>query len=198
MTLSLHPLQRIADPNLAPDERESLRCRLVKELQDASARDGKARVRGLLAGEKRPRGASPARAEERGRVQSFRGGDEAARELSIFYAEDAPIVADAVKETLEAEGWHVEVCARGDEALDRLQSGACFDVLILDFRLPGLDGLELVRRARDLPCRQRTPIIMLTASEVEMEARRAGVDAFLRKPRGVLSLAETITRLLAR
>jgi CheY-like chemotaxis protein len=120
------------------------------------------------------------------------------RELSIFYAEDAPIVADAVKETLEAEGWCVEVCTRGDAALDRLKSGARFDVLIFDFNLPGLDGLELLKRVRGLPRRRRTPIIMLTASEVEMEARRAGVDAFLRKPRGVLSLTATITRLLAR
>jgi two-component system, OmpR family, phosphate regulon response regulator PhoB len=117
---------------------------------------------------------------------------------SILYAEEAPAVADAVRETLEAEGWCVEVCARGDEALRRLGDGAHFDLLILSFLLPGLNGLELARRVRSLPEASRTPIIMLTASEVEPEARRAGVDAFLRKPGGVFSLAETAARLLER
>jgi two-component system phosphate regulon response regulator PhoB len=127
-----------------------------------------------------------------------RTSDATAREVSILYAEEAPAVADAVKETLEAEGWRVEVCARGDEALHRLEGGARFDVLVCDFRLQGLDGVELARRARRLPRAGQTPIVMLTACEVERDARRAGVDAFLRKPRGVFRLAETIARLLAR
>ena len=125
-------------------------------------------------------------------------GVHGARRLSILYVEQAPLVADAVRETLEAEGWRVEVCARGDEALGRLRSGGRFDLLILDFRLPGLDGLELARRARALPRAARVPIIMFTDSEVERDARRAGVDAYLRKPRGVLGLARTAARLLAR
>jgi two-component system phosphate regulon response regulator PhoB len=120
------------------------------------------------------------------------------RRYSILYAEHAPLVADAVRETLEAEGWRVEVCARGDEALGRLQSGARFDLIILDFLLPGLDGLEVARRARALPRALRTPIIIFTDSEVERDARRAGVDAYLRKPRGVYSLARTAAGLLAR
>src|SRR5215212_4289272 len=95
-----------------------------------------------------------------------------ARRFRILYAEQEPLVADAVRETLEAEGWRVEVCARGDEALRRLQGETCFDLLILDFRLPGLDGLELARRARALPRAVRTPIIMFTDSEVERDARR--------------------------
>ncbi|HEX6183185.1 MAG TPA: response regulator [Pyrinomonadaceae bacterium] len=122
----------------------------------------------------------------------------AAREFSILYAEGAPAVADAVRETLEASGWRVEVCARGDEALRRLCDGARFDLLILAFTLPGLDGVEVARRARRLPRGTRTPIIMFTACEVEREARRAGVDEYLRKPRGVYSLTGTAARLLAR
>src|ERR1044072_2887338 len=114
-----------------------------------------------------------------------------ARPYSILYAEHAPLVADAVRETLEAEGWRVEVCARGDEALRRLQGQARFDLLILDFFLPGLNGLELARRARALPRAVRTPIIMFPDCEVERDARRAGVDAYLRKPRGVRSEEHT-------
>ncbi|HEX8281774.1 MAG TPA: response regulator [Pyrinomonadaceae bacterium] len=120
------------------------------------------------------------------------------REFSILYVEHAAAVADAVRETLEASGWRVEVCARGDEALGRLQGGASYDLLILDFALPGLDGVELARHARRLPRAAATPIIMFTACEVEREARRAGVDEYLRKPRGVYSIAGTAARLLAR
>ena len=126
------------------------------------------------------------------------GGVGVARRFSILYAEEAPLVADAVRETLEAEGWRVEVCARGDEALRRLQDGARFDLLILDYRLAGLDGVELARRARALPRAGRTPIIMFTDSEVERDARRAGVDAYLRKPQGVYTLPLTAAGLLAR
>jgi CheY-like chemotaxis protein len=121
-----------------------------------------------------------------------------ARRYSILYAEQEPLVADAVRETLEAEGWRVEVCASGDEALSRLKGDGRFDLLIIDYSLPGLDGLELARRARALPRAVRTPIIMFTDSEVERDARRAGVDAYLRKPRGVYSLASTAAGLLAR
>jgi CheY-like chemotaxis protein len=125
------------------------------------------------------------------------GAGGRAREFTILYAEESTAVAEAVKETLEAEGWRVVVCARGDEALGRLRAGVGFDLLIVDFPLPGLDGVELARRARRLPRALRTPIIMFTACEVEREARRAGVDVYLRKPRGVYSLAGTAARLLA-
>ena len=140
------------------------------------------------------RTSSAGRARERAPEPS----SAAAREFSILYAEEATAVADAVRETLEASGWRVEVCARGDEALGRLVGGARFDLLILDFALQGLDGVELARRARRLLRATWTPIIMFTACEVEREARRAGVDAYLRKPRGVYSLAGTAARLLAR
>jgi CheY-like chemotaxis protein len=133
-----------------------------------------------------------------GRAETRAGRGDSARAVSILYVEWAQTVADAVKETLEAKGWRVEVCVRGDEALRRLQGEDCFDLLLFDFSLPGMNGVELARRARGLPSAGRTPIVMFTACEVEREARRAGVDAFLRKPRGVFRLAETVARLLAR
>jgi len=60
-----------------------------------------------------------------------------------------------------------------------------------------MSGLELLRRTRLLPNRQQTPIVMLSASDVESEARRAGANAFLRKPEDASVVAETIARLLA-
>ena len=94
------------------------------------------------------------------------------------------------------EGWKVETCADGAEAQKKIAGKASYDLLLLDYGLPGMDGLELTRLARRLPHRRRTPIIMFSASEVEPEAWRAGVNAYLRKPDDVLKITDTITRFV--
>ena len=103
-----------------------------------------------------------------------------------------------MKETLTELGWTVELCADGTEAMRKLESKARYHLLILDNQLPGHDGLEIARRARQLPHRRRTPIIMLSASNVEQDASRAGVDAFLRKPQDIGRLSATVMRLLTK
>ena len=121
-----------------------------------------------------------------------------ARTINILCVEDYQAVADAVKETLEELGWKAELCADGTEAMRKIESKARYHLLILDNQLPGKDGLELARRARQLPHRRRTPIIMLSASDVEPDALRAGVNAFLRKPQDIKRLSATVTRLLTK
>lgn len=123
------------------------------------------------------------------------------RAVSILHVEDDATVADSVQVALGDEGWSVVTCREGAEALERLESGSRYDVLIFDNRLsPGdMDGVELIRRTRALPHRQQTPIIMLSGNaDVEMSARRAGANAFLRKPADMPRIAETVARLLAR
>jgi two-component system, OmpR family, phosphate regulon response regulator PhoB len=114
----------------------------------------------------------------------------------ILLVEDTQIVADAVRDTLEAEGWRVEMCADGLAALRLIESEAHYDLLLLDNELPTLSGLELTRRARGLAQRKQTPIIMISASECGRAARRAGADAFIRKPQDMKRIVEIITRLL--
>jgi CheY-like chemotaxis protein len=121
-----------------------------------------------------------------------------ARTINILCVEDYQVVADAVKETLEELGWMVELCADGMEAMRKIESKARYHVLILDNQLPGKDGLELARRARQLPHRRRTPIIMLSASDVEQDALRVGVNAFLRKPQDIRRLSATVMRFLTK
>ncbi|MDQ3802649.1 MAG: response regulator [Acidobacteriota bacterium] len=120
------------------------------------------------------------------------------RAVSILHVEDEATVSDAVQMTLGDEGWSVETCADGSIALEKLAGGARYDVLIIDNKLPGLNGIELIRRTRTLAHRQQTPIIMLSGDDVEMPARRAGANAFLRKPGDMPLIAETVARLLAR
>jgi CheY-like chemotaxis protein len=120
------------------------------------------------------------------------------RIVSVLHVEDDALVSDAVNMTLSGEGWSVETCIDGAAALERLQSGARYDVMVFDNRLPDMSGLELIQRTRALAHRQQTPIIMLSGDEVEIQARRAGANAFLRKPEDVSLIAESIARLLAR
>jgi CheY-like chemotaxis protein len=115
---------------------------------------------------------------------------------NILLVEDHKVVAQAVKETLEEEGWRVTLCCDGAVAVIRLASEASYSLLMFDYQLPNVNGLELVRYARGLDQRKRTPIIMFSASECSRDARLAGVNEFLRKPQDIGKIVETITRLL--
>jgi CheY-like chemotaxis protein len=114
----------------------------------------------------------------------------------ILHVEDNEVIADAVREMLESEGWKVETCADGTAAYEKITGHARYDILILDNDLPSVNGLDLIRLARQLPHRRRTPIIMLTASDFEREARGAGADAFLSKTKDTAIIIDTIVRLL--
>jgi CheY-like chemotaxis protein len=114
---------------------------------------------------------------------------------TILYAEDYGLLLHYVKDLLEAQGWRVETCADGLSALEKIESDNHYDLLVLDNSLPGMSGLELARRARSLPHRRRTPIIMLSASDVALAASSAGVNIFLKKPDEIDALIETVERL---
>jgi CheY-like chemotaxis protein/tetratricopeptide (TPR) repeat protein len=118
------------------------------------------------------------------------------RVIKILHVEDYRLVADAVRDTLEAVGWKVETCAGGAEAMKILDGDEPF--LIFDYDLPSRNGVELMRHARTLPHRRRTPIIMFTASDIEQDAWRAGASAVLRKPDDLGRLSEMVTRLLSK
>lgn len=118
--------------------------------------------------------------------------------LTVLHAEDHPTVADAVRVALEAEGWRVVTCPDGSSALAELTGPAHYDVFVTDNELPGVNGLDLICCAYMLRHRVRLRVLMLTASDCERAARRAGVDAFLRKPEGVGELVPSIRRLLGR
>lgn len=115
----------------------------------------------------------------------------------ILLVEENRTVADAVKVTLTSKGWSVESCTNGVTALMKIASNTHYDLLLIDNELQGINGLELVQLARKLPHQRRTPIIMLSASDCETEAWKAGVNAFLRKSQDISSLVGMVIRLLS-
>lgn len=119
------------------------------------------------------------------------------RTIRILHVEDNQAVAGMIKETLESEGWQVEACADGAEALERITSDAHYDLLLLDYDLPGLNGIELLQQARALAHRRGIPVIVLSGTAVEEAVMLAGADAFLRKPEDISSVVEAIAQLLS-
>jgi CheY-like chemotaxis protein len=121
-----------------------------------------------------------------------------ARQISVLHVEDNKQVANELSEILGSEGMEVKTCGHGLTALKWLADETRFDVVIVDNDLPGLGGLELVRRVRKITHRRKTPIIMLSSDDIETEAWGAGVQEFLRKPEDMNRVAATVTRLLRR
>jgi two-component system phosphate regulon response regulator PhoB len=118
----------------------------------------------------------------------------------VLIVEDETDLGLLLISNLEAEGFSVEVCERGDKAELRLEERPP-DVVILDRMVPGVSGLELCRRMRARENTRDTPIIMLTARGEESERVRAlsvGADDYMVKPFSVPELLARVKALLRR
>jgi len=114
--------------------------------------------------------------------------------------EDDPAVAAIVRHRLTKAGYVLRHVSDGTEALQALED-ALPDLAILDIKLPGMDGLELLSRLRALPGASATRVIMLTASSNEHDMVRAfglGADDYLMKPFSPTELMVRVERLQRR
>src|SRR5512141_1767610 len=118
----------------------------------------------------------------------------------ILIVEDEEPLTMLLRYNLESEGYEVETAARGDDADTRLKERAP-DLVILDWMLPGLSGIELCRRLRARPETKALPIIMLTARGEESERVRGlatGADDYIVKPFSVPELVARVHALMRR
>jgi two-component system phosphate regulon response regulator PhoB len=119
---------------------------------------------------------------------------------SILVVEDEEDVAELLRYNLESEGFRVVTAASGDEAVESIRDGVP-DLILLDWMLPGLSGIELCRRWRAREETARTPIIMITARGEEEERVRGlatGADDYVVKPFSIPELLARINALLRR
>jgi two-component system phosphate regulon response regulator PhoB len=119
---------------------------------------------------------------------------------AILIVEDEEPLTLLLRYNLEAEGYAVSTCARGDEAETRLREQVP-DLVVLDWMLPGLSGIELCRRLRARPDTRQLPILMLTARGEESERVRGlatGADDYVVKPFSVPELLARVRALLRR
>ncbi len=118
----------------------------------------------------------------------------------IFIVEDEEPLSLLLRYNLESEGFDVDVIARGDEAELRLRETQP-DLLLLDWMLPGLSGIELCRRLRARDDTANMPIIMLTARGEEDERIRGlaiGADDYVVKPFSVPELMARVKAIIRR
>ncbi len=118
----------------------------------------------------------------------------------ILVVEDEQALGLLLSYNLEAEGFTVERVERGDDAELRLSEEAP-DLLILDWMLPGVSGLEICRRLRARETTRTLPVIMLTARGEEGEKVRGlsvGADDYVVKPFSVPELMARVRSLLRR
>ena len=118
----------------------------------------------------------------------------------IAIVEDEEALALLLRYNLEMANYTVETIARGDEADLRLRE-APPDLVILDWMLPGLSGIEICRRLRARTETKSLPIIMLTARSEEAERIRGlttGADDYIVKPFSVSELIARVGALLRR
>jgi DNA-binding NtrC family response regulator len=114
--------------------------------------------------------------------------------VHILLIEDDPGVTDTLGRVLTEEGWHVTIERRGDDGLTRAAKEP-FAVVITDLRLPGLNGLELVRQLHAL--RPQLPIILITAfgtTETAIEAMKCGAFDYVLKPFDFSEMIDLVQR----
>jgi two-component system phosphate regulon response regulator PhoB len=118
----------------------------------------------------------------------------------VLIVEDEEPLMLLLRYNLEAEGYEVDSVSRGDEAEIRLREQVP-DIVLLDWMLPGLSGIELCRRIRARSETERLPVIMLTARGEEGDRIRGlstGADDYIVKPFSVPELLARVRALLRR
>jgi DNA-binding response OmpR family regulator len=115
--------------------------------------------------------------------------------MRVLLVEDEPKMARLIRRVLEAEGMTVDHAADGLGGLGLAVAGTPYDVVVLDWMLPDIDGIEVLRLLRGR--RVFTPVLMLTALgslDRKVEGLNAGADDYLAKP---FAFAELLARIHA-
>ena len=118
----------------------------------------------------------------------------------IWYVEDDPGIRDLVIYTLSATGFEARGFETGDSCWQALQSQVP-ELLLLDGMLPGMDGVELLRKMKQEPRLRDIPVIMASARGAEFDKIRSldlGADDYLVKPFGMLELVSRVKAVLRR
>ncbi len=118
--------------------------------------------------------------------------------------EDQPFNQALISEVLELQGYELEIVYDGDTMMDLIEtplvsSKILPDLILMDIHLPGVDGLEIIRRVRKLEGWRDLPVIAVTAMAMQGDRDRcleAGANDYASKPLDIDGLVESIQSLL--
>jgi CheY-like chemotaxis protein len=117
----------------------------------------------------------------------------------ILVADDDPEICTLIKTVLAKGPYEVTACSDAESALVHMQQDARFDILISDFMLPGISGIELIAQVRQNSVTARIPIVMISGHSnylMDARAKAAGANAFLNKPFSLTQLRSLVNELL--
>ncbi len=116
----------------------------------------------------------------------------------LLYADDERPLRELVKDQLSYEGFDVQTAEDGNDAVEKMNS-TTFDLVLLDIRMPGLDGIGVLGYLKTQKVRPR--VIMVTGVgdvDVALQAVRLGANDFVTKPFELPDLLESIRKVLSR
>ncbi|MDQ0243588.1 CheY-like chemotaxis protein [Bacillus fengqiuensis] len=116
----------------------------------------------------------------------------------LLLAEDEEVLRMLVVDTLEDEGYEIDEACDGEEAYELIGQND-YDLVIIDYMMPRMTGLEVIEKVRQHPERKDTKILMLSAKSQKVDQDRvllAGADHFISKPFSPLYLVEKIGEIL--
>ncbi|MEW6302981.1 MAG: response regulator [Verrucomicrobiota bacterium] len=115
----------------------------------------------------------------------------------IFVVDDEPLVAEVVETILDLEGYRTRVFLEPEKALDELMhTEASPDLLLTDFRMPNMNGMELIRRSKEKFPELKSILFSGHVDENVMATQSARPDRFMRKPFFPETLLEMIHTLV--
>jgi signal transduction histidine kinase/DNA-binding response OmpR family regulator len=140
-------------------------------------------------------------------VQAIRGEEEKHSMLGpgvnwsnvrILMADDDPVVREYFLEIVQGFGVFCDIAADGAEAIDLIEKNGPYNIYFVDWKMPGMNGIELTRRIKEKEA-DNSIVIMISAAEwnaIEADAKSAGVNKFLPKPLFPSTVADIINRCL--
>jgi DNA-binding response OmpR family regulator len=119
-------------------------------------------------------------------------------QIKILIVEDEVNIARTIEATFNNSGFAFEICSDGEKALQRLQEAA-WDIVILDIRLPGIDGMEVLRQIHE----RKNPVnvVMITAYgsiDFAVQAMKLGAVDFIQKPFEPDTLRAVVNQIVER
>ena len=122
------------------------------------------------------------------------------KNIRVLAVDDDKYVLQDLKGILEKLGAHCDIADNGPDALKLLEAGNEYNLFFVDWRMPGMDGIQLTEGLRErIPKTSNSYVIMVSAAEcgtIADKAKKAGVDKFLQKPLFPSTIAELVSECL--
>ncbi len=133
------------------------------------------------------------------KIVSLKGGELGLLNKRVLVVEDDPALIELLRFLLEREGLDVEIAHDGLEALDRMEAWTP-DLVLLDLRLPKLEGMDVLWEMRQNPKLSNTPVIIISVDsspQTMLQGWRLGVESYFIKPFDPEELIRIVRRIIS-